>query len=163
MWRFNMWLFLLGSVAVYNAVAWRTQKRISAPELYATVMFALFAQTLTDAFASFEYERWGFFEKNRAEFAALWIILGIYPAVTVLIVNWYPFAASWWKKILYLLAWGSYSTGYEWLSMKFDIIWHDNGWNLWWSFSIYPFLYFMLIVQLYLYRRIVKNRETQKS
>lgn len=152
-----MWLFLLSSVVIYNSVAWFIRKRISLSEIYATVMFALFVQTLVDAYASFQYEKWGFFEKNRAEFQALWVILGIYPAVTVLIINWYPYAASWWKKLLYFLAWGGFSTGYEWLSMKFGIIWHDNGWNLYWSFILYPFIYSMLIVQLYCYRWTVKN------
>lgn len=159
-----MWFFLLSSVLIYNTVAFFTRKRLSAAEIYATIFFALFMNTIVDAYASFEFKKWGFFEKDHAEFKALWVILGIYPASTVLIINWYPYTSRWWKKVLYLFSWATFSTGYEALAIKFDIIWHDNKWNLFSSFLLYPLIYFMLIVQLKVYRRITKvDRQESNS
>jgi hypothetical protein len=135
-------------------VAYFIPKRLPAAEIYATIMFALFMSTIIDIFASFEFKAWGYFDKYKAEFAALWVILGIYPAATVMIINWYPYASKWRMKFIYLLGWAVFSTLYEAATMKFGIIWHVN-WNLLWSFLLYPPIYYMLILQLRVYRWII--------
>jgi hypothetical protein len=98
---------------VFNTVAIFMRKRLPTAETYATVMFALFMATIVDTYAGLEFKTWGFFEKDKAEFAALWVILGI--------------------------------------------IWHEN-WNLWWSLLLYPFLYYMLILQIYIYRVLITRK-----
>jgi hypothetical protein len=152
-----MWVFIISSIIFFNAAAFYIKKRLTVPEMYATIMFALFVEEVVDEYASFELEAWGFFMKDRVELEALWIILGIYPAATVLIVNWYPYAARWWKKALYLLGWAVFSTGYEAITMKLDIIWHASGWTLWKSFMMYPLIYYMVIFQVRVYRWIVQK------
>jgi hypothetical protein len=152
-----VWVFVIVSVLVYNVTAFLIRKRLSGAEIYATVMFGLVAQLLSDSYASFGYKMWGFFDRDQSDLEALWVIFGMYPACTVLIINWYPYLARWWKKLLYLIAWACYSTFYEYLTMIFGVMWHDNGWSLYWSFLLYPFIYYMLIVQLRVYRWIMRH------
>jgi hypothetical protein len=117
----------------------------------ATIFFALFVEVLVDTYASFKYKAWGFFKPDAAEFSALFIILGIYPAAAAMIINWYPYRSVWWKKGLYLLAWAVFSTSYEWLTLKVGIMWHHQ-WSLVHSFFLYPAIYYMLIVYVRFYR-----------
>lgn len=154
-----MWYFLLGSVVVYNTVAFFIRKKLSIQEIYSSLLFALFLDVLVDTFASFEYEAWGFFHKDRAEYAALWIILGIYPACALLITNWFPFHSSWWIKFMYIMAWALYSTFYEWLTLELDILWHANGWNLWYSFLVYPPMYTVLLLHLWFVRKLYSKEK----
>lgn len=142
-------------IVITYLVIWPTiifmKKHLPISEFYATILFALFLQNLVDAYSSFRFQAWGFYDVKAVEFGALWIILGIYPAFTILIVNWYPFAGVWWEKGLYLLLWSVFSTGYEWLAIQTGIIWHIH-WNLLCSFFLYPFIYYLLIAQIHLFR-----------
>jgi hypothetical protein len=106
---------------------------------------------LVDTFASIKFKAWGFFEVENVEFKALWIIIGIYPIFAAMIINWYPYRDNLGKKILYLLGWSTFSTIYEWLTMKVGIIWHIN-WNLLYSFLLYPWIYYLLIFHVRFYR-----------
>jgi len=157
-----VWGFLLSSVAVYNAVCFFMKKRLSVAELYVTVWFSLATQSIVDTFASFEYDAWGFFVKERVEFEALVVIFGLYVPAAVMIVNWYPFGAAPWRKLLYLLAWSSYSTAYEALAVRYGVIWHDR-WSLLHSFLLYPFIYYLLILHLHVFRRFVRRRNRAVS
>jgi len=146
-----MWAFLFVSIACFSFVALRMKRRIPAHELYTTVVFALFADVITDLYASFVFHAWGLFYVAEVEFASLLVIFGLYLPSAAMIVNWYPFGSSWRKRLGYLLAWSAFSTVYEWATLQFGIVWHDR-WNLFYSFLLYPFIYYMLIAQLRGYR-----------
>lgn len=145
------WLVLAVTILIFNSIAFLMRKRLKFSELYATVTFALVADTLSDLYASFNFKAWGFFEPAKAELTTMFIILGIYPAAAAMIINWYPYESAWWKKIIYLMCWSVFSTAYEWLTLVTGILWHKN-WNLFYSFLIYPFIYYMLIVHIRIYR-----------
>lgn len=147
------WLVIFGTIAIIGPITIYMNKRLSLAEMYTTIVFSLFVQTLVDTYASFEFNAWGFFEVETAEFKSLWIILGIYPFFAAMIINWFPYQASWWKKAMYLLGWSAFSTGYEWLAIKVGIMWHIK-WNLYYSFLLYPAIYYMLTVHIRMYRRI---------
>lgn len=147
------WLVILGTIVMIYPIAIFMNKRLSLSEIYTTVVFGLFVETLVDSYASFEYKAWGFYEVETAEFKALWIIIGIYPLFAAMVINWFPYQAAWWKKILYLIGWSVFSTGYEWLSMKTGILWHIN-WHLFYSFLLYPVIYYMLVAHVRFYRWI---------
>ncbi|XEC97361.1 CBO0543 family protein [Paenibacillus tarimensis] len=131
------------------------KKHIKKSELYTTIIFGLLASLLVDTYASFRFEAWGFFEKGKAEFSVLLILLGIYPAAAAMIVNWYPYKSRWWLKLAYILGWTICSTGYEWLTLKTGILWHVH-WNLFYSLLLYPAIYYMLIVHVRIYRWLQK-------
>jgi hypothetical protein len=145
------WLVIIGTILIVYPTVYKMNKRLLKSEIYMTVVFGLFVQTLVDTFASAGYKAWGFYEVEKIEFKALWIIMGIYPFFAALIINWYPYDGHWWRKWLYLMAWSTFSTGYEWLTMKVGIMWHIN-WNLFYSFLLYPFIYYLLIIHVKFYR-----------
>lgn len=151
-------ILLATSIVLFNSAALMVRKRLSSAELYCTIIFGLFVQSLTDIYASFRFYAWGFFKIEQAELTSLWIILGIYPASAVLIINWYPYHSVWWKKALYLFVWTIYSTGYEWLCVKTGVIWHGN-WTLWESFFLYPIIYYMLVLHVRFVRWLNKSAD----
>jgi hypothetical protein len=147
--------FLLVSIVIYWTFVFKAKKNLLPRELYVTVLFALFLDLLVDTYASFRYKAWGFFNIDDIEYTSLLVILGIYPAVAILIVNWYPYRDIWWLRCTYLLAWSVYSTFYEWLTMQVGIIWHLN-WRLSYSFLLYPFIFYVLVLHIKLYRRVFR-------
>jgi hypothetical protein len=145
------WIVLLLTILLFNTIVILMRKRLKTSELYTTVIFSLVVVLLTDTYASFSFKAWGFFKKEETEFSVLLIILGIYPAAATMIINWYPYKSVWWLKFCYLMGWTFFSTAYEWLTLKVGILWHSN-WNLFYSFVLYPFIYYLLILHLRIYR-----------
>lgn len=147
------WVVIVGTILISYSIVIFMNKRLTLSEIYVTVLFGLFLSTITDAFASTSLKAWGFYEIDKVEFKVLWIIIGIYPAFAAMIINWFPYTARWWKKILYLIAWSTFSTSYEWLTLKVGIMWHMN-WSLFRSFLLYPFIYYLLIIHVRIYKRL---------
>jgi hypothetical protein len=147
------WIVIILTIIFFNAIAIKMKKHLKISEIYTTIIYALFSSLLVDLFASVRFKAWGFFKVDETEFTALFIILGIYPAAAAMILNWYPNRSVWWVKFSYLMAWSSFSTVYEWLTIKVGILWHIN-WNLYYSFILYPFIYYMLILHVRFYRWI---------
>src|SRR4051812_39973554 len=112
---------IFGTILIILPTVFYMKKRIPLSEIYTTVLFGLFVQTLVDTFASFQFHAWGFFEVHKAEFKALWVIVGIYPMFAAMVINWFPYDGAWWHKIVYLMAWAAFSTSYEWLCLKVGI------------------------------------------
>ncbi|MEH7483499.1 CBO0543 family protein [Neobacillus drentensis] len=75
------------------------------------------------------------------------ILFGIYPAATMLIINWYPFNRPLISKVSYIICWSVFSTLYEWLMLKMGYFYHDH-WSIWLSAVSYPFLYGALLGNL---------------
>ncbi|MGG1400245.1 hypothetical protein ABE288_20840 [Bacillus salipaludis] len=136
------WSILIIAILLFNTVAIFMKKRLKISEIYTTVIFGLLASTIADLYASYRFKAWGFFEVEKLEFSVVLILLGIYPAVTVMIINWYPYKSNWTLKLCYLMGWTVFSTAYEWLTVKTGILWHIN-----WNFIL--FLYNVSIYLLY--------------
>jgi uncharacterized membrane protein YczE len=151
------WTVLVITILIFNTVVILMKKRLKISEIYTTVTFGLLIDLLVDIYASFRFKAWGFFEVEKVEFSAMLIILGIYPAAAAMIINWYPYKSVWWLKLCYLLGWTVFSTAYEWLTLKVGILWYKN-WSLYYSFLIYPFIYYILILHVRIYQWI-KQKE----
>lgn len=91
---------------------------LKTSEIYTTVIFGLLASTIADLYASYRFKALGFFEVEKLEFSVVLILLGIYPAVTVMIINWYPFKSTWTLKLCYLMGWTVFSTVFECLEER---------------------------------------------
>jgi hypothetical protein len=146
------WIVLGVSIIVFNTTAYIMKKKLTVKQMYSTILFALFLAVTVDMYASFRFDAWGFFNPERAELARLLIVLGIYPAVTLLIINWYPYKELWWKKLNYLLLWSIFSVAYEWFMLELGVLWYGH-WRLIYSLLLYPFLYYLLIVHVKLFQR----------
>jgi len=149
------WLLIFGTISITLIIVITMKKNLTLSEIYTTVIFGLFIQTVVDTFASVRFKAWGFYEVEKIEFKALWIVVGIYPIFATMIINWFPYCASWRYKLTYLIAWDLFSTGFEWLSLKLGILWHIN-WNLLFSFILYPLIYYLLILHVRFYKWVKK-------
>ena len=96
-------------------------------------------------------DRWnwyGFFEPQVIDWQTTLIILGIYPAATVLLINWYPYERTMTAKVAYVLAWSVYSTAVEYTFYLVEYEHFHIGWKWWYSAISYPFLYGILFMQV---------------
>ncbi|AIE61752.1 CBO0543 family protein [Bacillus methanolicus] len=140
-----MW-FLYVSIVVFNLTAFLMKKNLRPIEYYASIFWGLFCSEIADCFA-YKYDMYGFFDPYFLDAKTLLIVLGIYPAATMLIINWYPFNRSFIIKFFYIIVWSVFSTFYEWLTLKMGYLYHHH-WNLWLSAVSYPFLYAALLGNL---------------
>ena len=148
-------LTLYISVFVFNVVAIFMKKRLSSFEYYGSIFFGIFVAELTDRFTEWN-NTYYFFKPSKIVLKSLWVMLGIYPAAIMLIINWYPYNKSWSKKVLYILAWSAFSTFFEWISLKSGYL-HYTTWKLWYSAIMYPFMYSGLILNVYFIRWLNKK------
>ncbi|WLD94513.1 CBO0543 family protein [Alkalihalobacillus sp. AL-G] len=151
------WVVMILTIMLFNTIVFFMKKHLRISDIYTTVIFGLLVSALVDVFASFRLQAWGFFDPRMPDFKALLILLGIYPAAAAMIINWYPYDSARGSKLVYLIGWAIFSTGYEWLSLEVGMLWHKN-WNLFYSFILYPFIYFMLIIHVRIYRRMNEGR-----
>lgn len=87
-------------------------KRLSAIELLTTTLFAMYLQLMTDVFLSLKYNLYGYFDKG-VDWATLIYMFGIYPAINVLFLNYYPYKNKIIKSALYILVWSIFAMVYE--------------------------------------------------
>ncbi|MDN3015713.1 hypothetical protein PH210_05755 [Paenibacillus sp. BSR1-1] len=140
-----MW-FLYVSIIVFNLTSILMKKKLRPIEYYASIFWGLFFAELADRFTD-KYNMYGFFEPYFIEAKTLLILFGIYPAATMIIINFYPYNRSLTNKAMYLIGLSVFSTFYEWLCLKSGFLYHKN-WNIWLSAISYPFLYGVLMVNL---------------
>lgn len=129
-------------------------KHLSSRELYTTSLFSLAFQLFIDSFLDFEHNLYGYFDHG-LEFHSLLIVFGIYPAVNILFLNFYPYKKSLSRQILYIIVWSIFSLVYEWLSIKTNVFYY-NKWSLWYSALCYPFIFAIYAFNLYMIRKILK-------
>lgn len=137
-------VFLLVSVAVFNLAAIFVPKRISLIEIYGIVLFTSFLQLIVDAYLDLKYDLYGYFDKG-VDFGTLIIIFGVYPAINILVVNFFPTLKGKGSKTIYILAWSAFAVAYE-LSLLYVGVFYHNGWHIWYSALIYPFLVVILLL-----------------
>lgn len=139
-------IFLLISVAVFNLAAIFIPKRISLVSIYGTVFFTISFQNLVDIYLSLRYDLYGYFNTG-VDFKTLIVILGIYPAVNIIIVNFFPKKGIV-SRIIYIVALSAFSVAYEWILLQVGVFNHSDQWHLWYSAIIYPFLLLGLLLNL---------------
>jgi hypothetical protein len=154
-------LFLYTTVVIFNLIAILMRKNLTPIEYYSTILFGLFNSEIADRFTD-KYDAYYFFDPWFIELESLWVLLGIYPAAAMIIVNWFPYNGSKYKKLLYLLGWSVFSSFYEWLSLKAGFL-HYHHWKLWYSAILYPFLYSTLFLNLRFVKWITQKRRTKPA
>lgn len=144
--------FLIFSIIILNLIVIISPKQLSLQEMYATSLFTAVLQLITDVFLDLGYDLYGYFGKG-VDSLALIVIFGVYPAINILFLNFYPYKKSFVGKCIYILCWSVFSVFYEWLSIKSGYFYH-NGWNYWYSALCYPILFGILILNLYVFRKM---------
>lgn len=137
-------LVLILIVLLFNMIAFLIPKRISPIEILTTTLFAMLIQLLTDIYLSLKYNIYGYFEKG-PDWESFIYILGIYPAVNIIFLNYFPYKKRPRNKVLYVFVWVVIAMVFETI-----FIWSGtfylNGWKQSYSIFTYPALYVMLLL-----------------
>lgn len=150
-----MWILVFVFFTFLILYAFYMRKRLTKMEIYATTVFALLFGLTTDVVLDLHYNIYGYFDKG-FQWKKLLAVFMYFPATNLLFLNFYPFNKSVLKKLLYLLIWASFSVTFEWLSVQ-TYFFYYNGWKLWYSGLLYPFIFLILLINLKLIQRINKG------
>ncbi len=149
-------VFLFTSIAVFNTIAFFMPKRISGKEIYASCVFALIYEHLADYTFGLIYHLYGYFggsTPHTPTILAVAVIVGIYPAINVIFLNYYPFGRTIRVHLLYILGWSVFSTLFEWASTRAGFLIH-TGWHLWFSAISYPLILVVTVLNFLIIRTL---------
>lgn len=136
-------LFLILSVIFFSLISICIPKRISGIEMLSTVLFSYVLETLGDYILDLIYHLYGYFKKG-PEWESLIYVFGIYPAINIIFLNFFPHEKGLSRKILYIGLWVLFAGFYEMLFLWSKTFYY-NGWKIWYSLILYPFLYLTLV------------------
>lgn len=136
-------IFLIITVILFNLITIFIPKRISGIEIVTTTLFAESLQVLVDTFLDLKYNLYGYFVKG-VDWRTLIYIIGIFPAVNIIFLNFYPKNQTI-KKIFYIIGWTIFAILFE-IGFLWSGTFYYNGWKLWYSAFIYPFLFLSLVL-----------------
>lgn len=149
-------LFLYLSIVVLNAIAYFIPKKMSRLELYITTIFAYSLQWIADVILDLKYDLYGYFNKGGFDWASLLAVYGIYPAISVIYLNGFPYHAGYSRQGLYIAGWTLFSLVYEWCALHSGWFYY-NGWKLWYSAVIDPCLFLVLLWHFKIIRKMYKS------
>ncbi|WP_420819872.1 CBO0543 family protein [Paenibacillus favisporus] len=141
---------------ILDIVSFSVPKSLNRIEIYATSFFAYAFGLTTDVVLDLHYDLYGYLLPGFQWLSMLAIIM-YFPSVSFLFLNFFPFHKRMWSKIIYILAWSAFSISFEWLTLQTDFFYY-NGWKLWYSAVLYPFIFFILVCNLKLVRKQSANR-----
>ncbi len=148
-------MFLLFiSVIIFGLVIYLMPKRISYFEMYTTSLFSTVLQLITDIYLEFKYNFYWYFSPG-VDYITLWVVFWIYPSVNILFLNFYPTNKKFSTSVYYILGWTLFALVYEWVAVNYGFFQY-NGWKLWYSAIIYPFLYLLLYINWKIIRRLYR-------
>lgn len=151
-------LFLIIIVIVFNLIAILIRKRMSGIEILTTTLFSLSLQVLTDKYLDIKYDLYGYFGKG-LEFETLIYVFGVYPAISIIFLNYFPYRKGNNNKIFYILCWTVFAVLFEIFFLWTGTYYH-HFWKLWYSAIMYPVLCVILIL-FHKYTRYLLKRFKQ--
>ena len=147
--------YLIISVLVLNLIAFLIPKRLSRIEIYSTIMFGIVFELVVNIILGLSLKMYSYFEKGVQWYD--WIVIfGVFPALNVIIFNYFPFRKSISRITLYILGWSALLVLYEWGAVKSGYF-NYYTWKLWYSALCYPPILLILAGNLYWVKRLVKS------
>ena len=146
-------LLLIATVVIFTCLAYYMPKRLTPIEMYVSALFASYFACQVDVYLNLKYNLYGYFQPG-PDFEALLVILGVYPAYSIIYLNYFPFQKDIPRQMVYILAHSLFAVGYEWLSTTPIGFFYHSGWKLWYSLILYPFLLLVLTLQLVFVRKL---------
>ncbi|GLG01751.1 hypothetical protein Alches_17910 [Alicyclobacillus hesperidum subsp. aegles] len=134
--------FLTISLIVFYIVAIFMPKHISKLQIWSASLFSLVTECLSDMILDGKLDLFGYFAKGYQWAGFLPILL--YPPVNTIFLNYYPYQASKWARLLYMIGWTAFCLLYEVAALKSKFFYYHH-WKLWYSGLCYPVLLFMVL------------------
>ena len=140
---------------IINLIAFFVPKRLSKIEMYSTSLFGLLWGHVVDMALDLKLKIYYYFDKG-LQWADFLVPFLIYPSITILFLNYYPFAKGKKMKFYYILGWSTFSIIFEWLSELTGFFTHVE-WKLWHSALVYPILFLILIGHLMIIKKLLNE------
>lgn len=149
---------LLIACLAFNAIAFTTNKRLTKNQIIHIWMFTMAFQLIVDLFMEQKYHGYWYFSKD-VEWKSIPAFTLLIPPVNIIFINWYPFDASFYKRILYVSLWVVAITFYESITTLPEPWGYFNHgwWKLRYSAAINPFLLMIVVLYYNWIRKIEKN------
>ncbi|WP_425435935.1 CBO0543 family protein [Metabacillus halosaccharovorans] len=122
--------------------------------MYTTSLFSTVLQLITDIYLEFKHNFYWYFSPG-VDYITLWVVFWIYPSVNIIFLNFYPTNKKFSTSVYYILGWTLFALVYEWFAVNSSLFQY-NGWKLWYSALIYPFLYLLLYINWKIIRRLYR-------
>lgn len=136
----------------FNIIAYFIPKKLSRVEMYATALFALNYGMLNDVLLDLHYNLYGYYKPGFQWIEIIAIIL-YFPSINILYLNGYPYRKSIKIKLLYIAGWSVFATLFEWVAVHTNFFYY-NGWKLWYSALMYPFIFIILSLNYWIVRKL---------
>jgi hypothetical protein len=137
-------LFLIFTVILFTIITILMPKRLTGIEMVATCLFAMYFQIIVDVYLDLKFDLYGYFKKG-PDWDSVLYLFGIYPAVNLVFLNFFPYKKSFRKKSFYILGWVLFSILYEKLLLWSGTFYY-NGWKTWYSAILYPGIFLTLVI-----------------
>jgi hypothetical protein len=139
-------LTLIVSIIVFNFIAFKTNKRLTAIQIVSIWTFTIAFQLLFDLFVEFKYDAYWYFNKG-VEWKGLLPRTVLIPPVNIMFLNWFPFNAHFFKQGTYLSCWVIGIIIYEAVTLLPEPwgYFHYEWWSLWYSAITDPILFIFLL------------------
>jgi hypothetical protein len=152
-------LFMIGSIIVLNLAAFLIPKKLSKVETYVTSFFSLYLALFADSLLGGMYKLYAYFEPG-VDYIDFVAAIGIYPAVNIIFLNLFPYKEQATYKITYIVTWSLFALGYEWFAATQTALFTYTGWKTVYSTAIYPILFLVLLLNLYIIRKLITKSQS---
>ncbi|MGM0829391.1 MAG: CBO0543 family protein [Bacillota bacterium] len=150
-----MWI----TIFVLNGLVYMVRKRLRIIEMYVTSLFSIYLALFADSILGGMFKLYSYFEAG-----VDWIdfvgAIGIYPAINILFLAFFPVKKNLIIKGMYILGWTLFALCYEFVAAHYSTFFQYSGWRLIYSVPIYPILYMIL---LYNFRFVDKLLGVKKT
>nr|WP_106782868.1 hypothetical protein [Lysinibacillus timonensis] len=145
---------LIIAIFIFNIVAFKTNKRLTTNQIIHIWTFTMILQLITDIYLDLKYHGYWYFYLE-PDWLSLPAVTVLTPPVNILFLNWYPFHASFFKRLFFVLGWSILVLTYEAITLLPEPwgYFHYGWWKIWYSALCYPVL---LMMVLFYYKWICK-------
>lgn len=137
---------LIIAIILFNLIAFKTNKRLTANQIVHIWAFTIAFQMLFDLIVEFKFHGYWYFTKH-VDWMGLLAHTVLIPPVNIMFLNWFPFEKSIRKKIIYLIFWVIGILIYETITLIPEPwgYFHYGWWKLWHAAIVDPVLLLILL------------------
>ena len=138
---------LVIAVIIFNAIAFKTNHRLTVNQIVHIWTFTIALQVLVDTFVDFKYHGYWYFSRD-IEWYSLPAVTLLVPPANIIFLNGYPFGQSIIKQMMYYIVTLIVLNLYELIALL-PHPWgyfHYGWWRLWYSSLINPFLLAIILL-----------------
>lgn len=146
--------FLFSIIGLSITLAWFIPKRITRLQNYGSILFVICLQMIVDLILDLKLNLYTYFNVG-FDYETFFFILGIYPPITILLVNTYPYESEGNIKAVHIIIWSCISLILEAIFLYLGLFQYIN-WHIYLSALSYPIIFSLVMLNVWFMRRLSK-------